>query len=234
LGRQKLGKIKIYIFSLVPFTIEGIIKALEQTGAEISGFSGNQNEALSDIKVNHSDVLLIDDLYLDQSELKSFLSYLFNSSVKEKIILYTGNHNAKFLMDVQEMGIHGLLSKKAPKEKLYEAIEIVHKRGFYFDNSFSYKAIIAEHDNNMIFEKYISFLSKREKDILILISNGLKNKEIAEKLFISTRTVDTHKTHILTKLNLKSTAYLTIFAGKNNIKINSLPKLEQTKYGKFL
>ncbi len=69
--------------------------------------------------------------------------------------------------------------------------------------------------NNLQVNKNILYLSKREKEILLLIAEGLRNREIADKLFISHRTADTHKTHLLKKLNLKSTAELTCFAAIN-------------------
>lgn len=55
-------------------------------------------------------------------------------------------------------------------------------------------------------------ITKREKEILSLIAEGIKNAEIAERLFISPRTVETHKSHLLRKLKLKCTAELTCFA----------------------
>ena len=58
----------------------------------------------------------------------------------------------------------------------------------------------------------ISQVTKREREVLLLIAEGIKNSGIARKLFISTRTVETHKTHLLKKLNLKCTAELTCFA----------------------
>jgi len=57
-----------------------------------------------------------------------------------------------------------------------------------------------------------SHITKREREILLLLAEGIKNAEIAERLFISPRTVETHKTHLLRKLKLKCTAELTCFA----------------------
>ncbi len=77
-------------------------------------------------------------------------------------------------------------------------------------------------DNFLQVNKDILNLSKREKEILLLIAEGLKNGEIADKLFISHRTADTHKTHLIKKLNLKSTAELACFATINLDVIKSL------------
>jgi two-component system, NarL family, nitrate/nitrite response regulator NarL len=60
-------------------------------------------------------------------------------------------------------------------------------------------------------------LTEREKEILILIAEGMKNHDIADKLFISSLTVGTHKAHIMKKLNLKCTAELTCFAVSNKV-----------------
>jgi len=60
-------------------------------------------------------------------------------------------------------------------------------------------------------------LTQREIEILKLVASGLTNKEIADKLFISIKTVDTHKNHILQKLKLKNSAELVLFAVKNKL-----------------
>lgn len=60
-------------------------------------------------------------------------------------------------------------------------------------------------------------LTKREKEVLSLVANGKSNTEVANELFISTKTVDTHKTHILEKLGLKNTAELVKYAIKNKL-----------------
>ena len=80
-------------------------------------------------------------------------------------------------------------------------------------------------DNFLQVYKDILNLSKREKEILLLIAEGLKNGEIGEKLFISHRTADTHKTHLIKKLNLKSTAELACFAAIHIDEIKSLIEL---------
>jgi DNA-binding NarL/FixJ family response regulator len=76
----------------------------------------------------------------------------------------------------------------------------------------------------MPFEEFIrektlklSDLTKREVEVLELIASGKSNKEVASTLFISVKTVDTHKTHILDKLGLKNTAELVKYAIKNNL-----------------
>ena len=60
-------------------------------------------------------------------------------------------------------------------------------------------------------------MTEREKEILELVAEGIGNKEIGERLFVSVRTVETHKTHILDKLGLKNTAELIKYAIKHNI-----------------
>jgi DNA-binding NarL/FixJ family response regulator len=63
----------------------------------------------------------------------------------------------------------------------------------------------------------VTDLTKREREVLALVANGKSNKEVADQLFISTKTVDTHKTHILDKLGLKNTAELVKYAIKNKL-----------------
>ncbi len=68
-------------------------------------------------------------------------------------------------------------------------------------------------------------LTKREIEILLMISEGKKNHEIAEILFISHRTVEAHKTHLCIKLNLKSTAELTCFASWNKEDLEKISEM---------
>ena len=117
-------------------------------------------------------------------------------------------------------GVDGYLPKDIDKGTLLEAVRTVHNGGRFFNDAIM----------KLVFEDFYSHeklknpdkklpneLTKREYEILGLVASGKTNKELAEALFISIKTVETHKTHILEKLGLKNTTELVKYAIKNNI-----------------
>jgi len=120
-----------------------------------------------------------------------------------------GNYIAKSAKN----GAYSYLLKNTDEFELLKAIRIVAKGKKYFNRAISEKMI------NFMSTQHTSIkkLSNKESEILILISKGLTTKEIASKLFISTRTVETHRANILKKLDVKNTASLIKKATENNL-----------------
>lgn len=117
-------------------------------------------------------------------------------------------------------GVAGFVLKKASSTELEEAIETVLNGNDFFSPELMKNVIInfgkASRIQNKNETKYIS-LTDREKEVLEFICNGLSNKEIAEQLFISHRTVEGHKAKLMEKLGAKNTSNLIILAIKNKI-----------------
>jgi DNA-binding NarL/FixJ family response regulator len=114
-----------------------------------------------------------------------------------------------------DAGAKGFLLKDSDISEVKEAIIAVKKGGSFFSQELLYHVIQKfkhrEHENKM------ANLSKREKEILFKICEGLSNQEIAETLFISKRTVDKHRANLLGKTNSKNTASLILYAIKNKL-----------------
>jgi DNA-binding NarL/FixJ family response regulator len=127
----------------------------------------------------------------------------------------------EFIFNAINSGARGYLPKNTSREELVNAIHTIRKGEEYFAESIS----------NVILKSYIkkaksdnpetanreNLLSKRELEVLRLFAEGLTNQEIADKLFISIRTVESHKNHIMARLELKTTVDLVKFAIRNNI-----------------
>jgi DNA-binding NarL/FixJ family response regulator len=114
-----------------------------------------------------------------------------------------------------DAGAKGFLLKDSDISEVKEAILTVKKGGSYFSQELLYHVIQKiKHREN---ESKSANLSKREKEILFKICEGLSNQEIAETLFISKRTVDKHRANLLGKTNSKNTASLILFAIKNKL-----------------
>ena len=114
-----------------------------------------------------------------------------------------------------DAGAKGFVLKDSDISEVKEAILTVRKGGSYFSQELLYHVIQKiKHREN---ENKIANLSKREKEILMKICEGLSNQEIADNLFISKRTVDKHRANLLGKTNSKNTASLILFAIKNKL-----------------
>lgn len=125
-----------------------------------------------------------------------------NSSIKPIIISMhdEGNYIAK----CAKSGAYGYLLKNTDEDELIKVIRIVNEGKKYFSPKIAEKMI------NFMSEQNVSekILSNKEKEVLGLISEGLTTKEIAEKLFVSSRTIETHRSNIIKKLEVKNTAEL--------------------------
>jgi DNA-binding NarL/FixJ family response regulator len=114
-----------------------------------------------------------------------------------------------------DAGAKGFLLKDSDISEVKEAILTIRKGGSYFSQELLYHVIQKiKHREN---ESKSANLSRREKEILLKICEGLSNQEIAETLFISKRTVDKHRANLLGKTNSKNTASLILFAIRNKL-----------------
>ncbi len=138
-----------------------------------------------------------------------------------KIILISMEVSKDYISAGIKSGVDGYLHKDSEKSTLIEAIRMVDKGGRYFNEAITslvFEDFYKHEKTGKTKEKKISQdLTKREHEILELVAEGKSNREVGESLFISVKTVETHKTHILEKLGLRNTAELVKYAIKNNI-----------------
>ena len=113
-------------------------------------------------------------------------------------------------------GAKGFLLKNSEISDVKEAIEQVMSGNSYFSQELLYNVIKSFHANKEQVE-VMATLSKREQQVLNEICKGLSNQEIADTLFISKRTVDKHRSNLLSKTNSKNTANLILYAIKNKL-----------------
>ncbi|HVD96784.1 MAG TPA: response regulator transcription factor [Cytophagaceae bacterium] len=128
-----------------------------------------------------------------------------------KVILLTMHEEPEYIIKAARSGANGYLLKNVDYEELHRAIGLVMSGQKYFNQQVS--SILMEElhrksDTDQLQEK----LTERESDILKEIVKGLSSKEIADKLFISSRTVDTHRNNLMKKLSVHNTAELVKLA----------------------
>lgn len=169
----------------------------------------NAEDFLKDITNIKAD-LVITDISMDGMtgiELTKKIKKATSNSMK--VLVLSMHADDLYINQCFEAGANGYLLKDFKKEELYTAIERIMKGEKFVSRSVS--QILAD---SFINKEYNSVsnngqkveITKREKEIIELISHGLSNKEIAEKLFVSISTVDAHRYNILKKLEVKNTA----------------------------
>ncbi len=136
-----------------------------------------------------------------------------------KIIILTSDLDEDSIFNAIKAGVNGYLPKNVKKHELIEAIRQVSQDKEYYSDTIpttifkNYKKFAQAVKKHKL--DYNIILSDREKEIVCWFAEGLSYKEIAEKLFISTRTVESHKNNIMEKLELKTSVDLIKFAIKN-------------------
>ena len=135
----------------------------------------------------------------------------FDSNIKPIVI--SMHNDGNYIAKCAKMGAYGYLLKNTDESELILAIRSVYNGKKYFSAEISEKMI------NFMSTQSISedILSNKESEVLGLISKGLTTKEIAAKLFVSSRTIETHRANILKKLEVKNTAELIKKAAKMNL-----------------
>ena len=179
----------------------------------------NKNTLLNKIKLKNIHVLVItiDDV---SSKTLNFLVKLMVLHPKLKILLLSNNKDEQTILKSVKSCAKGLLSFDASPQDLIEAIYSLRNGFDYFNESIKH-IVLNQYVNRMNSQTEpqadIDKLSERQIEILKLWGNNFSNQEIADNLCISIRTVETHKNHIMQKLELKTTIDLVKFSIKNNI-----------------
>jgi len=130
------------------------------------------------------------------------------------VLILTMHTTAEYILQILHAGASGYLVKQTADTELISAIHAVAKGESYLSSSVSKKVIneIIQKDGKISEVNGSDKLTNRELEILQLIAEGKSNRKIAEMLYLSVKTVETHKTHITEKLNIHSTAELTKYA----------------------
>lgn len=212
-----MAKIKIIIVDDHQMFRDGIKLALnEEEEFDIIGEAGNGHELFELMKKQEPDLVITDISLPDISGID--ISERLNKEYPAiKVLVLSMHSNEEFIYKALIAGADGYLPKETSISELTKAIIKINSGKDYFNKDISDKLIHAFKKKNHTKNETENTLTKREKEIIRLIVEGLSNKEIADQLFISIRTVDTHKNNIMHKLHLKSSVELVKYAIKNNL-----------------
>lgn len=136
-----------------------------------------------------------------------------------KVIALTSYNTKSFIANMIEVGASSYLIKSASPQEMVDTINEVAKKGFYYNDNvlqvIQDDVLLKGKNSRSIFDE--DFLTTREKEVLQCICNQLSTFEIAEKLFLSARTVEGHRNNIILKTRVKNVAGLVVFAIQNKI-----------------
>lgn len=192
-----------------------------QEDMEVVGTAADGVEAYQKVMEYKPDVLIM-DLSMPPGESGLIATSKISESFPEtKILILTMFDDEEYLFHVLRNGAKGYILKNAPDEQLLLAIRTVYQGETYVDMKLT-TSLVNEFVNNSFQDTQASndpfkILSKREIEILPLIAKGYGNKDIAQKLFVSVKMVEAHKTHIMQKLDLKTKPELVEYAMKKKL-----------------
>ncbi len=193
---------------------EGIVYLLSGSSAiEVVGEANNGKEAISMIERLKPDILVCDISMPDINGIE-LLKKLDESGHNIKVLILSMHKDPEYILKSFEYGALGYLPKNADEGELIKAIETIHNGDRYLTQEVS--NVLAQ--SMLASKSTVKYnLTSREKEIINNLVKGLSNKQIAAELFISIRTVDTHRTNIMKKLKVKNVASLVKLALNENL-----------------
>lgn len=210
-------KIEIIIADDHMMIREGLKQLLELDGTMKVIAEANDGEECLNLlnKKIHPDILLL-DINMPKKNGIEVLEYIKQNKIPVKVLILTVHNEVEYLLKAVDIGIDGYLLKDSSYDELKEAIDVVISGNTYIQPSLLPTLNESMEDYALDKEK-IECLTKRELDVLRLISEGCSNKKISDELTISERTVKNHISHIFRKINVEDRTQAAVFAIRNKI-----------------
>lgn len=213
-------KIKVLLVDDHKLIREGLTSMiLKLPDIEVISSVSTGEEAINESRRNRPDVILMDIVMAGMSGIEA-TRWIKEFDPSIKILLLTKEVSKDYVSAGIKSGVDGYLPKDVTSETLIEAIRTVHSGTKFFNDAIMklvFEDFYTQEKAKPHVKKLPNELTNREYEVLCWAASGKTNKEVAEGLFISVKTVETHKTKILEKLGLKNTAELVKYAITNNI-----------------
>ena len=204
-----------------PLFREGL-KAIISRNAdlEIVGETGTGQEALK-LAENFKPDMVVMDISLPDTNGIELTKDIKKLSPATRVLIVSVHSKIDYITAAFQAGATGYVVKDAPSAKILQALELVSQGEYFLDGSVSYQVVkkLSEFPEQKAktTDIFYSNLTTREQEIFRLLAEGVKIRDIADKLYISPKTVENHKTNIMSKLNLHSTLDLVRYAVKLGI-----------------
>jgi len=211
--------IRVFITDDHEMYLEGLALLLgKQEGIEVVGTALSGKDLLSRVKDLQTDILLL-DVYLPDVGEEELLQEIRAARQDLKIIYLTLLRGTRYIHKLTRHNIQGYVLKNASLDELVTALRSVYEGGSYFSKDINIGDRDEDFRNTITIEdKQIDeILSRRELEVLKLICREYSNAEIADKLFLSVSTVETHRKNLIAKLGVNNTVGLVKFALRNKL-----------------
>lgn len=211
-------KIKVFLADDHKILRESLIILLQQEkDIEVMGGAPDGQKAYQEILRLKPDIAIL-DISLPQLNGLEVAARIKKESPEVKIIILTMHKNEEFVARAYQLEVSGYVLKENALEELLKAIRIVQAGGIYLSADIT-STVVAGFVKNYSVEnmKKLDPISSREREVIQLLAEGNSNKEIAQMLNLSLKTVETHRANIMHKLGFKSITDLVLYAVRNHI-----------------
>lgn len=218
------SKTKIFIVDDHPAVLAGIKMSLDkEPGFEISGTASDGVQAVKAVKELNPDIVIM-DIGLPRKRGVDVAQEIRAWNKTIPIVVYTMHSERQYVAALFRIGINGYVLKHESMNDLIRAVKVVKDGGTYLSESV--REVLREEMDMLVTGGFsgvreeqngIRQLTVREREIFILLADGLVPREIAKRLFISHKTVETHKYNLMEKLGVSSVAQLTKIAAKKGL-----------------
>jgi two-component system nitrate/nitrite response regulator NarL len=209
-------RIKVLVVDDHPVVRKGLQSCLSrQDPIKLVGEASDGDEALKKARELAPDVILM-DISMPRMNGLAVTETLRKESPNVKVLILSVHSNKEYIFRIIQAGAHGYVSKEAPPQELVRAIECVYGGEPFFSADVA-KAALNQFVASGGKKEPFAQLTSREREVLVLIAEGQSNKEIANKLGIGVRTIETHRERIMRRLDIHSVAGLTKYAIANGM-----------------
>ena len=211
--------IRVFITDDHEMYLEGLALLLgKQEDIKVVGMAATGKQLLAQLPEMEADILLL-DVYLPDTTEEELLQLIRSLRPELKIIYLTLLRGTRHIHKLTKHNIQGYVLKNAPLEELLSALREVRAGGNYFSKDIHIGDSEEDFRSTIIIDdKQINeILSRRELEVLKLICREYSNAEIADKLFLSVSTVETHRKNLIAKLGVNNTVGLVKFAIRNKL-----------------
>ena len=212
-----MNKIKIIIVDDEEIIRDGLKIILSgYEDIEVVGTCEDGQEAYEFCKNNDVDVVLMD---IRMGEYGGVLGTKLIKSLNKdiKVLMLTTFKDSEYIKEALEAGASGYLLKDSSYDLIHGGIKAAYEGNIVVHPNVISKLVVKEEEEDLEDKKELRDITDREYKIIIEIANGLSNKEIAEKFFLTEGTIKNNISNILSKLGLRDRTQIAIFAFKNNL-----------------
>jgi len=211
-------KKRILIIDDHPLFREGLKSLIARNpGFEVAGEAGNGRKGMRMARELKPDLVVMDISLPDKSGID--LTRDIRSLLPETYVMIVSMHSKiDHITKAFQAGASGYVVKESAAERFTQGLEAVSRGEYYLDSSLSHKVVkrlagLPEKESTITDARYEA-LTRREQQVMRLLAEGVSTKEIAERLFISPKTVENHRANIMNKLELHSTMELIRYAAR--------------------